>query len=249
MKKMVVIGIIVLFIGFTVVPSTCTVEHDYKLASYIEESLNFWLVKINGENQPLEVPNITGPYYGRPGVEYLFCVDGVVDPEEDSFYHMWDWGDGTFSSWLGPYNSGEPMCASHTWYEDGEYEIRVKVKDYHGLESNWSDPHIIIIESEIPNVEITKPKGALYINDNEIIPFIIPVIIGDIQIWFSAEDTISGLNQIELYTDNEIKVTFNSSPKSWLWDETVFLRHKIKVVAYDNADNNAIKEIKVWKFF
>ncbi|UCD13775.1 MAG: hypothetical protein JSW60_09510, partial [Thermoplasmatales archaeon] len=64
-----------------------------------------------------------------------------------------------------------------------------------------------------------------------------------------AEDNESGLNRTELYIDDELKGIFTSIPKSWLWDERVFFRHTIMVKAYDNAGNNATKEMKVWKFF
>ena len=34
---------------------------------------------------------------------------------------------------------------SHIWHEKGNYDIRVKVKDIHGYESEWSDPLSIIL--------------------------------------------------------------------------------------------------------
>ncbi|UCD13104.1 MAG: hypothetical protein JSW60_05965 [Thermoplasmatales archaeon] len=213
-------------------------------------SINGTTIKIvRVGNQPPDAPNITGPHYGRPGVEYTFCIDGIVDPEGDDLYCMWDWGDGNFSGWLGPYGSGGTMCASHAWSEEGEYEIRVKTKDIHNAASDWSEPHVIMIEAGSPHVEISRPKRAVYIRDKEIFPFIVPVIFGDIQIWFWAEDSESGLNRTELYIDDELKGVFTSIPKSWLWDECVFFRHTIMVKAYDNAGNNATKEMKVWKFF
>jgi len=199
-------------------------------------------------NLPPQSSNITGPSYGKPGVEYTFCID-VIDSEGDQIYCMWNWGDGYFSDWLGPYNSGETICASHAWSEEGVYEIKVKLKDQYGSESEWSDPYIIIIEAKPPHVEITKPQRAIYIKDRMVIPFIVPVIFGDIQIWFWAEDSESGLNRTELYIDGELKEVFTIIPKSWLWDEKVFFKHTITVKAYDNAGNNATIEIKVWKFF
>ena len=42
-------------------------------------------------------------------------------------------------SWLGPYDSGVNMSASHCW-DKGDFEIRVKAKDIAGEESLWSDP-------------------------------------------------------------------------------------------------------------
>ena len=52
---------------------------------------------------------------------------------------MWDWGDGTFSEWLGPYNSGEECIGKKSWSDKGDYEIKVKAKDELGYESSWSD--------------------------------------------------------------------------------------------------------------
>jgi len=200
-------------------------------------------------NEAPEALNITGPHYGRPGVNYTFCIEGV-DPNGDDLFCMWDWDDGSNTEWLGPYASGEMMCASHAWSEEGTYMIRVKLKDIYGNESSWMS-YLFIVDAGTPYVEITKPKRAVYIRDNKIIPFLVPVIIGDIQIWFWAEDSLSGLNRTELFIDNELKETFTTCPKSWLWNETTSLkfRHRLELIAYDNAGNNATKKMTVWKFF
>jgi hypothetical protein len=55
-------------------------------------------------------------------------------------YYLWDWGDGNNSGWLGPYSSGITVIAWHIWETKGNYVIKVKAKDKHGAESNWSDP-------------------------------------------------------------------------------------------------------------
>ena len=38
------------------------------------------------------------------------------------------------------FESGETISASHTWTEKGDYEIRVKAKDDHGVMGEWSEP-------------------------------------------------------------------------------------------------------------
>ena len=42
--------------------------------------------------------------------------------------------------WTSLYNSGETVETSHSWSEEGTYEIRVKAQDEYGAESDWSDP-------------------------------------------------------------------------------------------------------------
>lgn len=54
-------------------------------------------------------------------------------------YYLWDWGDGTFSDWIGPQNPSEITTASHSWDKKGDYNIQVKAKDVHDFESKWSD--------------------------------------------------------------------------------------------------------------
>jgi len=66
---------------------------------------------------------------------------------------MFDWGDGTNSGWVGPYNSGQTASASHTWLIKGTYQIRVKAKDTTDLESPWSE-----------TLSITIPRDRSYNN-------------------------------------------------------------------------------------
>jgi len=208
------------------------------------------------ENEPPEKPSKpSGPTSGKAGTSYSYS-SSTTDPDGDQVWYKWDWGDET-SGWLGPYDSGDTVTASHIWNEKGDYNIRVKAKDVHGEESPWSDPLAIsmpkrkvsLVDTTPPTVWITKPENALYINDEEIMPLFIPLIFGHIQIWPNAHDNESGLKYLELYINDELKANFTSVPRSWTWDETVFGRRTIKLVAYDNAGNDNIAMITVWKFF
>ena len=111
------------------------------------------------KNKPPYGTNITGPENGFTGGEYDFCID-VFDPNGDKIFCIFDWGDNTDSGWLGPYDSGDTICATHIWEEPGEYLIRFKLKDSRGYESIWSDPTVIItIENNPPEKPIiTGPK-------------------------------------------------------------------------------------------
>ena len=105
------------------------------------------------------------------GVEYTFYFT-FVDPEGDQWYFMVSWGDGTYSDWQGPYDSGETASITHYWIWIGNYEIKMKVKDVHGNESPWSEPLAVTVippnrffrHMEISGTLKTKPWRGLILS-------------------------------------------------------------------------------------
>ena len=92
-----------------------------------------------GNHRP-DIPNKpTGPIKGATEVEHTYNAT-ATDPDSDQIYYKFYWGDGTFSNWVGPYPSGTEGGASHTWTKRGNYKIKVKAKDEHDVQSEWSDP-------------------------------------------------------------------------------------------------------------
>jgi M6 family metalloprotease-like protein len=82
-------------------------------------------------------PTIFGPLTGKTGIEQNY-TSRTFDANGDQVYYFWNWGDGTQSEWLGPYNSGETCISKHMWNTIGKYDIKVKVKDTSGNESDWA---------------------------------------------------------------------------------------------------------------
>lgn len=134
--------------------ATCSVSHIWATAGTYQikvkaEDVNgaqsgwsnsLTVIISTGGNNPPDIPvRPSGETHGKAGVEYSYA-SMTTDPDGDSVYYLFDWGDGTDSGWLGPYNSGDPVTANHTWSSKGSYEIKVKAKDDQGAESDWSDP-------------------------------------------------------------------------------------------------------------
>ena len=107
---------------------------------------------------PPNTPNLSGPTNGIVGIEYTY-TSSTTDPDEDDIYYLFDWDDGTNSGWLGPYNSGDAVEASHAWSEEEIYDIKVKAKDV--LESDWSDPLTVYIRG-VPIIKIGDISGGLF---------------------------------------------------------------------------------------
>jgi len=90
-------------------------------------------------SNPPQAPNeITGLKIGKAGNDYSYSVK-VNDPDGDMVYYLFDWGDGTSSGWMGPYESGEVASISHLWETKGKYDVRVKSRDTTNAQSKWSD--------------------------------------------------------------------------------------------------------------
>ena len=126
-------------------PDMSTIE--YKTVESWEAFGDPTLVIAGGSHPPLQPETPSGTTEGKIGTEYSYSTN-TIDPDGDNIYYLFDWGDDTFSDWIGPYNSGEICTANHTWDKKGDFQVRVKARDEHGAQSEWSDP-----------LPITMPKN------------------------------------------------------------------------------------------
>jgi len=110
---------------------------DILVGASFEDKLAWWESDLN--QQPSKPERPSGPTTGKPDIEYVFS-SSTVDPFDLDLYYLFDWGEGNFSEWIGPYNSGDECSTSKIWSEKGTYEIKVKAKNENGAESDWSEP-------------------------------------------------------------------------------------------------------------
>jgi len=97
-----------------------------------------------------------------------------------------------------------------------------------------------------PQISVSKPTSYLYVFDRAIMPLPgnKPVIFGRLTVEAMVEDiATSGVDSAELYVDDILKGTFSDSIEYTI-DETLFGDHVIKIVAYDIAGNEVVKEIR-----
>jgi hypothetical protein len=106
----------------------------YELNLFGDPVLAFYNVENNPPNKPLRP---SGIFIGRTDKEYNLKTSST-DIDGDAIYYRWDFGDGTYSDWVGPYNSQEEIIISHAWSRIGKYSIKVKARDEHREESEWS---------------------------------------------------------------------------------------------------------------
>lgn len=94
---------------------------------------------LEANNSPQKPIKPSGETSGKSNTMYTYSTR-TTDLDGDQVYYLWDWGDGTQSGWLGPYDSGVLVSTTHTWTNKGSYSITVKAKDTFGMQSLWSDP-------------------------------------------------------------------------------------------------------------
>jgi hypothetical protein len=123
---------------------------DFKTAEEWEPFGDPTLTIASTSTAPLKPGTPTGPMNGQVGTSYTYSAS-TTDPNSDQIYYRFEWGDGTYSSWVGPYNSGQTGTASKTWSSEGTFEVRVAAKDTNGKTSYWSNPLSVVMPRSVEN--------------------------------------------------------------------------------------------------
>lgn len=171
----------------------------------------------------------------------------TIDPYNSDLYYRFDWGDNTFSEWIGPYPSGILVQANKSWKYAGNYFIKVQAKNEEDFLSDWSDNLIVNIKEK---VEITKPVGGLYIGNSKLFNLPLILIIGKINV----EVITPGIPQVglvEFYVNGDLKYIddiIGDEKFSWLWTDRFFGKFDLKINVYDPFNNSWVLEIRGYKF-
>jgi len=108
------------------------------------------------QNNPPITPDLSGnPRWWCTESDYTLKM-GTNDPESHDIEYQVDWGDGHIE-WFGPYSSGEMVSPTHRYHAFANYNIKVKVRDTYGAESNWSDVLVVMVsEPELQKMIIVS---------------------------------------------------------------------------------------------
>jgi hypothetical protein len=99
-------------------------------------------VENNDPGKPLKP---VGETQGNIKTSYSYTTSST-DPDDHRVNYGWDWnGDQIVDEWTELYDSGSSITTSHTWNDQGTFDVRVKAQDEYGDESEWSDPLSVIM--------------------------------------------------------------------------------------------------------
>ena len=107
------------------------------------------IVNVEGNIPPNNPNKPNGPESGKTDYSYTYTTK-TADPNGDQVKYGWDWDDGSPIEWTGFYNPNQQIEVSHSWNQEGNYNVKVKAKDMFELESEGF--------SEILTVTIQDPK-------------------------------------------------------------------------------------------
>jgi len=124
---------------------------------------------IRGDSQAPDKPATpSGPTNGKTGTTYTYSTN-AIDPDGDQVYFLFDWGDNSYSGWVGPFDSDATGSANHKWTTDGNYKIKVIAKDENGVIGEWSD----IFTVTMPRNRATNTPFLKFLQQH---PYLFPIL-------------------------------------------------------------------------
>jgi len=143
---------------YTIYSLVCNLSSNILHYYYNGNFNNVWIINLTEEfdfgthsydvldvfnNHPPNKPTVPiGPNVGFVNTTYNFSCK-TFDIEGDQLYYKWFWGDGSYSKWIGPYDSNELCEIDHCWFNKGEYSVRVMARDNLCGKSELSDPLVV----------------------------------------------------------------------------------------------------------
>jgi predicted acyl esterase len=204
-----------------------------------------------------------------PDGRSMLVMDGILRMRNRNGNDHWDFMDAgeiyeiTIDLWSTSYvwnmghqirvaisSSNSPRFLANPNTVDGIYKNTTYSIAKNTLYMDSSHPSCIILPVIEEKTFINTPKtGYLYIGGREILPLPLKntIILGNINIAINT-DMEYGIEKVEFYIDDEIKITDDESPYEWLWDETKFGKHTIKTVAYARSGKTIERNLQVLIF-
>ncbi|MGC9308950.1 MAG: PKD domain-containing protein [Thermoplasmatota archaeon] len=202
------------------------------------------VANIPGGNRPPTTPSRpSGPTTGNVWYSYLY-TSYATDPDGDNIKYLFDWGDGS-TTWTTYYASGEPASLPHSWDYQGAYNIRVKARDTHGAESNWSAPLPIAMPLGIS--AYPSDGEGLYLMGRKVLSLPTTIIIGPASIEPSVKNS-NPLQQVDFSIDDTVEYTASEAPYSWTINKPLIGTHTLSVTATDKEGNSVTDSLDITFF-
>ena len=266
-NKGLVVGIIVLFIGISIIPSDCTAIKEIK-SNMVEKEIPKELLTLEsyleGKGTVISSPPVVEILYPEDGstiytrytnFSVKFIDDtGLTNVEVSYGGENYGIGYGTgvyppskifyFNESLIKMRPGYVLIVAKAFDEDGNIGIDTAIFFYD--DTNDTDLYP-------PEIRILSPhKGQIYIFGESLSRYFdrinCSIVIGKFEIISLIEDIGSHLQKVEIYVDDEVVYEQEFSNEfseliDWNCNKFLIGMHEIKIVAIDSYDNSAMEKL------
>lgn len=213
--------------------------YDYSAFYYSQKNFVFLRVKTANESQrhaaaKWAISKIGTSYqyfFSPPWFGLKISNTSLPFPTADKFYCM-------ELLWAAYYNQGIDIDQNEwkfPWWVQGDDILQ-------------DDDIEIIYESITNSTEIIKPFKGIYIANKKITSSLEKTIILGV-ITIEAITYNENVTHMDFYIDDVYRTTITTEPYRWTWRESITGKKVIKVIAYDNEENQYSSAITIWKFF
>lgn len=153
-----------------------------------------------------------------------------------------------FKDFTEPLGQGKSIGEAFAQWFDAQAPYQKWEKEWYYGMVICGDPtlHVFPSVTDKPQVQIKKPQDALYFFDEEVFPFIAPVVVGDITVETVVTNPGMGIVNVTFFVDDVVVGVDDDVPYECLIDERGVGRKTIKIVAVDCEGNVAVDSIDVF---
>ena len=135
------------------------VQHELVMASNVEDGyIRIFEVPLKLDNSVSYDIQIAGNIIITNTTEYEYVLKYQDPLGTEYVYYYIEWGNGNYTNWIGPYESGKEISIHHSWNHSGLYNIKAKCKNENDVESEWSDQLIVSMYKGKSNI----PFGSIF---------------------------------------------------------------------------------------
>jgi len=207
----------------------------------VEENETMWL---NISLHPIPVKNsvVCGYVYDESTGEPISHASIDLHWEDDRGYEMWN---STFTNEDGFYSIKTAAGKIYLHFFGDCYEWN-STDEYNIGENETLWVSVSLKKADV-GVIIKKPYRGVYIFNRKILPSLITVVIGKIDVEMDIYGPVWE-DYTEYVVDGVVRHVDIFNNHTWTWDERIFFRHELKVVVHTVTGKILEKSIKVWIF-
>ena len=113
------------------------------------------------------------------------------------------------------------------------------------------DPTLYVSQTGEPvlSIDIVSPSNGIYLSNQKLFPFSVPVVFGDAKISVDIINSGYGIDEISFSVNGEHLFVDTDPPYIFTYNVSTFGKIIIAAMATDFSGDSVTKILELWKFF